>query len=55
MSRARAVVVHVHLTPVFVDVGRGCGGSVEPVILAATATGEPTDSSTTLSPRARSH
>jgi hypothetical protein len=37
------VVVHVHLTPVSVDVDRGRGGSVDPVVLAAAATGEPTD------------
>ncbi|MFF3460586.1 hypothetical protein ACFYXH_41210 [Streptomyces sp. NPDC002730] len=43
-GQGRGVVVHVHLAPVSVDVGRGRGGSVDPVVLAATATGELTDS-----------
>src|SRR5436190_1466610 len=39
-SQGRGVVVQVHLTPVSVDVGRGRGGSVYPVVLAAPAAGE---------------
>ncbi|PNE39881.1 hypothetical protein AOB60_01805 [Streptomyces noursei] len=42
-GQGRGVIVQVHLTPVSVDVGRGSGGSIDPVVLAAATTGELTD------------